>query len=193
MSLALYIAERNTDPTFGGAFLTFTDKPSLERVRGENIVEKAYNLNSSEWGYNTNLQSAFDVILKTAQDNNLTQDSIPETVYIVSDMEFDEACCGDGNMWGNEPVEGSHDEVTNFQLIRKKFADAGFEAPNLVFWNVNARSAQFPMTTNDDGVCMVSGCSPAILKAILSGNQIDPMQVLYDAVNVERYDRVVVY
>ena len=194
VSLALYIAERNTDPTFGGAFLTFTDKPSLERVRGENIVEKAYNLNSSEWGYNTNLQSAFDVILKTAQDNNLTQDSIPEMVYIVSDMEFDEACCGNrNNHWDDEPVEGSHDEVTNFQLIRKKFADAGFEAPNLVFWNVNARSAQFPMTTNDDGVCIVSGCSPAILKAILSGNQIDPMQVLYDAVNVERYDRVVVY
>ena len=85
------------------------------------------------------------------------------------------------------------EEVTNFQLIRKKFADAGFEAPNLVFWNVNARSAQFPMTTNDDGVCIVSGCSPAILKALLSGNSIDPMQVLYDAVNVERYDRVVVY
>ena len=106
-------------------------------------------------------------------------------------MEFDEACCGDGNnRWDSEPVQT---EVTNFQLIRKKFADAGFEAPNLVFWNVNARSAQFPMTTNDDGVCIVSGCSPAILKAILSGNQIDPMQVLYDAVNVERYDRVVVY
>ena len=76
---------------------------------------------------------------------------------------------------------------------RKKFADAGFEAPNLVFWNVNARSAQFPMTKNDDGVCIVSGCSPAILKALLSGNSIDPIQVLYDAVNVERYDRVVVY
>jgi hypothetical protein len=195
ISLALYIAERNTDPTFGGAFLTFTDKPSLERVRGENIVEKAYNLNSSEWGYNTNLQSAFDVILRTAQDNNLTQDSIPEMVYIVSDMEFDEACSGNGHThWDADPAtDPSAKEVTNFQLIRKKFADAGFEAPNLVFWNVNARSAQFPMTTNDDGVCIVSGCSPAILKAILSGNQIDPMQVLYDAVNVERYDRVVVY
>ena len=40
ISLAMYIAERNDDPTFGNAFLTFSSCPQLQRVPTGNILEK---------------------------------------------------------------------------------------------------------------------------------------------------------
>ena len=48
------------------------------------------------------------------------------------------------------------------------------------------------MTKDDHGTCMVSGCSPAILTAILSGKEIDPIQVMLNAIDIDRYSSVVV-
>ena len=39
---------------------------------------------------------------------------------------------------------------------------------------------------------MVSGCSPAILTAVLSGETVDPIQVMLDAIDTDRYASVVV-
>lgn len=178
ISLALYIAERNNDPVFGDAFLTFSSQPQLQRIAKGNIYEKVTALSHADWGYNTNLQAVFDVILETAKNKNLGNDNLPEKLYIVSDMEFDEACV--------------RDEDTNYSVIKKKFEAEGFKCPELVFWNVNAENIQLPITKDDSGVCMVSGCSPAILTAILSGKEIDPIQVMLDAINIDRYSSVVV-
>ena len=61
---------------------------------------------------------------------------------------------------------------------------------NLSF-GTNANGKQVPVTKDDHGTCMVSGCSPAILTAILSGKEIDPIQVMLDAIDIDRYDSVV--
>jgi len=178
ISLALYLAERNNDPVFGNAFLTFSSHPQLQRIAKGNIYEKVTALSHADWGYNTNLQAVFDVILQTAKNKNLGNDNLPEKLYIISDMEFDEAC--------------ARDEDTNYSVIKKKFEAEGFKCPELVFWNVNAENIQLPITKDDSGVCMVSGCSPAILTAILSGKEIDPIQVMLDAIDIDRYSSVVV-
>ena len=177
ISLAMYIAERNDDPTFGNAFLTFSSCPQLQRVPTGNILEKISVLQKADWGYNTNLQAVFDVILETAKNKNLGNDNLPEKLYIVSDMEFDSAC--------------ENDENSNYTTIKKKFEAEGFKCPELIFWNVNANGKQVPVTKDDHGTCMVSGCSPAILTAILSGKEIDPIQVMLDAIDIDRYDSVV--
>ena len=178
VSLAIYLAERNDDPTFGNAFLTFSSRPQLQRIAKGNILEKVSALSRADWGYNTNLQAVFDVILETAKNKNLGNDNLPEKLYIVSDMEFDSAC--------------ENDENSNYTTIKKKFEAEGFKCPELIFWNVNANGKQVPVTKDDHGTCMVSGCSPAILTAILSGKEIDPIQVMLDAIDIDRYSSVVV-
>ena len=40
ISLAMYIAERNDDPTFGNAFLTFSSHPQLQRVPTEIFLKR---------------------------------------------------------------------------------------------------------------------------------------------------------
>ena len=176
ISLAMYIAERNDDPTFGNAFLTFSQTPRLQRIADGNIHEKVSALSNADWGYNTDLQAVFNVILETAKNKNLGNDNLPEKLYIISDMQFDEAC--------------AQGDDSNYTTIKKKFEAEGFNCPELIFWNVNACGTQVPVTVNDEGVCMVSGCSPAILTAILSGKEIDPIQVMLDAIDIDRYSSV---
>ena len=176
ISLAMYFAER-TKGQFKDSFLTFSENPTLQKVNGNNIREKVLNLSRADWGMSTNLQSVFNLILTTGIKHRVPQSEMPDTIYIVSDMEFNSAC-GRG--------------LTNFELIKNKYESAGYKVPNLVFWNVNARNNQSPITKDDKGTCLVSGCSPSILKTLLSGNVISPVDVMLDTINAERYETVTI-
>jgi hypothetical protein len=176
ISLALYISERNRG-LFKDYFITFSEKPDLVKVQGNNIREKVANLHNTKWGMNTDLEAVFDAVLEAAKKNNIPQDEMPSTLYIVSDMEFDMAC--------------QNPNKTLFKNIKKKYKDSNYEIPTLVFWNVNAANTHVPMKFDDRGVCMVSGCSPAILKTLLAGKMITAEQVMLDTINSERYHKVI--
>lgn len=175
VSLAIYFAERNTG-AFQNAFMTFSSQCRLQRLVGNNLKEKARNLDKEGWCGSTNLQSAFDAILTTAVKNKVEEKDMPSVLYIVSDMEFDQAC--------------GCNQSTNFQVAKQKYADAGYKFPKIVFWNVNARNDQFPITEDENGVCLVSGCSPSILKSVLSGKDFNPMAILEETIGQERYDKI---
>jgi hypothetical protein len=175
ISLAMYISERNKG-AFKDRFITFSDNPTLQKVTGNNIREKVSNLQRADWGMSTDLEAVFDLILDTAKEHNIPASELPTKIYIVSDMEFNVAC--------HSPSESL------FKNIQKKYSFANYECPSLVFWNVNARNTQSPVKFDDRGTCLVSGCSPSILKSLLSGNIVSPEQVMLDTINVKRYDVV---
>jgi hypothetical protein len=177
ISLAMYIAERNKG-AFKNNFITFSSEPSIEKVIGNNIREKVTNLSQANWGMSTNLEKVFTVILDSAKKANVPADEMPSKVYIVSDMEFNVAC--------NNPSD------TLFQNIEAAYANAGYIKPELVFWNVNARNVQSPITFNEKGACLVSGCSPAILTSLLSGEIINSEDLMLKTINNERYNRVII-
>ena len=76
---AMYIAERNDDPTFGNVsyifFVSTTSKSSTE------IFLKRFCFTKADWGY-TNLQAVFDVFLKL-QKKNLGNDNLPENFILL--------------------------------------------------------------------------------------------------------------
>jgi hypothetical protein len=176
ISLAMYISERNNG-AFKHHFITFSEKPILETVKGINIREKVQNLQRADWGMSTDLESVFDLVLNTAKEGNIPASELPSKIYIVSDMEFNQAC---------------NPKLTLFQTIDAKYKQAGYERPGLVFWNVNARNTHYPVRFDEHGTCLVSGCSPSILKSLLSGKIVSPEQVMLDTINVERYKTVTV-
>ena len=94
-------------------------------------------------------------------------------------MEFDSCACGN---------DGRH--FTNFEMIQKKYRQAGYEMPTLVFWNVNSRNTQTPVTINDKGVVLISGCSPVVLKYTL-GSCTSVIDMVYNVTNSERYNEIV--
>lgn len=173
VSLAMYFAERNKG-IFKNKFITFSEHPELQEVEGDNLTQKIRNLEDAHWDMNTNLQAVFDLILDSAVQDNLKQDDLPETIYIISDMEFDEACRHDGLT-----------DRTNYEIIQQKYKEAGYKMPNIVFWNVDSRQNNVPVTENEKGVILVSGASPSIFKMVME--KTTPQEFMLTVLNSERY------
>ena len=55
-----------------------------------------------------------------------------------------------------------------FDYYKRKFAENGYNLPEIVFWNVDARNVHMPVTMNEQGVKLVSGASPAIFADVVS-------------------------
>lgn len=96
---------------------------------------------------------------------------MPDTLIILSDMKFNR--CG---------------TKTNHGAMKQKYKEAGYEVPKIVYWNVNGRKENNPVKYDAEGVCMISGFSPAILSTVLTGKDFDPMSAMNDAVLKSRYD-----
>jgi hypothetical protein len=173
ISLAMYIAERNTSPIWKDKFITFSQNPELQKIAGATIGARINNLSRAAWSMNTDLMAVFQTILSAAEKNSVAPEDMPEKLIIVSDMQFDQAC--------------RSNKRTNFEQIQKLYRKAGYELPQLVFWNVNAIGDNVPIKAHDTGTALVSGCSPSILKSVLSGKVISPEDVMRDAVYSERY------
>ena len=170
VSLGIYFSERN-ESAFKNAFITFSEKPKLQYLAGT-LTERIRQVETSDWGYHTNLVAVFNLILKAALENKLSNDDLPTMIVIISDMEFDVACT----------------DRTNFEFIKGIFEDVGYKMPSLVFWNVNGREGNVPVNTNDENVALVSGSSPVTIKSILDAKEITPMEVMMNTLNHERYD-----
>ncbi len=174
VSLGMYFAERNKGK-FKNHFITFSENPRLVEIKGKDILEKLrYCLGYNEVA-NTNIQKVFELILNTAVKYSLTQREMPDTIYIVSDMEFD-WCADDA-------------EITNFEYAKNLFASHGYKLPKVVFWNVQSRNRQQPVTMNEQGVALVSGCSPRLFSMVMNGD-IDPYHFMMEVIGSERYAKI---
>ena len=169
-SLGIYFAEHNRG-AFRNHFITFSALPKLVEVRGRDIVEKVRYCMSFNDCSNTDLEKVFDLLLRTAVKNRVPQEEMPAKLYIISDMEFD--CC-------------SHAEMTNFRSAEKMFAAFGYVLPQVVFWNVQSRNRQQPVTKNEQGVCLVSGCNAQIF-SMLKNDTLDPYHFMMQILTAERY------
>lgn len=172
VALALYIAERNTSPVWKDHFMTFESTPSLVKIVGKNLFSRIAQVWDAPWGGSTNIQAAFRLILKSAVKNNLPQSAMPKKLIIVSDMQFNMAC--------------RSNKRTNLEEIQKEYKKAGYEVPQLIFWNVNSHS-NVPVQHDDSGVALVSGCSPSTMKYVLSGDIVSPVDTMKDVIYSDRY------
>lgn len=175
LSLGIYFAERNTG-VFKNHFITFSEKPQLVEIKGEDILDKVRYCHGFNEVANTNIQKVFELILDAAKKNSVPQDELPKKLYFISDMEFD-YCTEDASL-------------TNFEYAKKLFAEAGYTLPDIVFWNVASRNKQQPVTKNEQGVALVSGCTPRLFKMVASGTM-NPYAFMLEVVESERYAKIV--
>lgn len=178
ISLALYISERNNG-CWKDKFITFSNSPKLQVVTGNTLFDRVNCLARAEWHLSTNIEAVFDLILNTAIKNKLSKQKMLKKVYIISDMEFNAA-------------SGARNNKTLFQTIKDKYIAAGYEMPLLVFWNVAARNAQFPMAMKDGLFMNVSGASEQICATLFGSEIPDPIVKMKEILNSERYSSVVV-
>lgn len=173
IALGIYFSERN-EGIFKDSFITFSRDPELHTLKGS-VCDRVDQMGKLI-AYNTDLRKVFELILNTAKREELSQEDMPDKILLLSDMEFDN-CCGDVSL-------------TNFEMIDKMYRDAGYKRPDIIFWNINSSSTKnYPVQQHQTGAALVSGCSPNIIKSVLSGT-LSPLNTMLDTLNSERYNVV---
>ena len=102
---------------------------------------------------------------------------MPKSLIVISDMEID--YCGNKN-W------------SFYDNMAEKFAQNGYEIPNIVFWQVNSRHDIFHADSKRKGVQLVSGQSTATFKNLLSCIGMTPIEAMLKTINSERYEAITI-
>lgn len=168
-SLAIYFAERNNGP-FKGYFMTFSHRPQLVKIEGNTIGDKIRHVAKYDECSNTNISAAFELLLNTARRSRACAEDMPKKLYIISDMEFD--YCVNG--------------MTNFEHWQNEFAKAGFDLPQIVFWNVHSMHDNLPVRSTENNTILVSGSSASTFKMVMTGD-VNPYNYMLSVLNSERY------
>lgn len=188
-SIALYCAKNNTG-VFKDKIMAFSDNPKMVTVNCSTLHDNIEKLMKNTECSTTNVESVFDLILKTAKKCNATQADMPKNVLVISDMQFNAAMC-DKDAFGfplrNQNVQ---EDDTLFENIKKKYNACGYELPKLIFWNVSRYSdGTVPIQSSKNGVILLSGFSKELVDMVCCSD-LDPYKALCRQLNKPRYDVV---
>ena len=173
-AMGLYCAER-CPGIFHNHLITFESTPHLMEIKGKTLRDKLRYIGTLPWGGSTNLEGVFNLILRTAVENDAKQEEMPAVLYIFSDMEFN---CAMRNA-----------DKTVYENAKELFEAYGYQMPAVVFHNVNSWQMQVPVTAHTRGAALQSGASTHALKEKFDGN-ITPMDHMLRVLNAERYSMI---
>jgi len=184
-SLGVYISERN-ESIFKDAFMTFATNSQMIYLKGS-VSERFRTIARAPWGGTTSVESAFNLLLGKAIENNLTQEDMPTVLLILSDMQFD-------------PSKTNY-KHTSLEMIKSKYAAAGYKVPKIIYWNLRAEKNNVTASSFDENVALVSGYSPSTLKSILLGDDVQnedepkketPYETMMKTISSDRYESVTI-
>ena len=112
---------------------------------------------------NTDIEKVYNLILKVYNSPKFSKEDALDRIVIISDMEFD--CAVDSN-------------DSTFEVFKKKFEDLGYKLPEVVFWNVRARSTHVPVKMNEENVKLVSGASSSIIDMVTKNEAYNPYDMM---------------
>jgi len=162
---------------FHGNVITFNDNPSFFEIKDGDLSSRFKQMSNIPVGYSTDIQKTFDVILERCQKSNVPEEKMPKKILIISDMQFN---CHDIK----------NNSKTNFEIIDEKYKNSNYKRPEMIFWNVNGSSEDFPVTTDDTGTCLISGMSPSIIKSVINASKIDSETIMMETLNDDRYKQI---
>ena len=176
IGLAMYFAERNKG-AYHNLFMTFSGNPKFVEVKGKTITQKINFISKAYWEYNTDLEKALLKILDVAIENHCSQEEMPKSLIIISDMEID-AC-----------TRRAHHE-NFYDYVSRVYEEHGYKIPNVVFWNVNSRHDVFLADKDRNGVQLVSGQSASTFKNLIGCVDKTPVEMMYSVLNSDRYQAI---
>lgn len=177
IGLALYFAQR-TKGRFYNYFMTFSESPSLIEITGDHLYEQARMVLSSNWGMNTNFEKALKKLLVVGKENYIKQSEFPDTLVVISDMQFDKSINNTNKNW------------SFYRKMKRMYSLAGYKIPEIVFWNVNSTSNTYQVSSKYEGVKLASGQSASVFASILNSKALTPYDFMLEVVNDERYNLV---
>ncbi|CAH9051996.1 unnamed protein product [Cuscuta epithymum] len=179
LALGVLVSELSEEP-WKGKLITFSEKPLLHTIKGNNILCNVDFVKNMEIEYTKDFQKVIDMILEVAVNGNLREDQMIKRLFVFSDMEFNET--------------PSFTPETDYQAMERKFREKGYWncVPEIVFWNLKD-SKSTPVLGNQKGVALVSGYSHNVLKVFLEKELIShPLAVMEFAISGDEYKNLVV-
>ena len=173
VGLAIYFAERNTG-AYHNLWMTFSSTPTWQRLNGDSLFKKLRSIKELNC-QSTNLKSAFELVLDTAIQHNVSPEEMPKSIIVISDMEIDKS--------------GNYD-WTFYDAMRAKFEAHEYNIPKIIFWNVNSRNDVFHSDSNRKGGILCSGQSTTTLKSLLNSIEETPYEYMMRVLNSPRYKNV---
>lgn len=168
-------------PPWNNAFITFSNSPKVERINpADGLVSVAKFMVGTDWEMNTDFNAVFTkLLLPMAKESQLPKDEMIKRLFVFSDMEFDQSSVQSGAAWEIE-----------HQKVVKAFGEAGYDVPEIVYWNLQGARGAKPVTANEtSGVSFMSGFSANMMKVFMDGGE-DVVEV--EAVDVDGQDGEVV-
>lgn len=173
-------------PPFKDRFITFSDRPELVRFDpSKSLPTIAYDL---FWGghgsISVDLKAVFlKHLLPLAFKHKVKKEDMITRIFLFSDAPFDEAR-GLYTHWDtNGPDAWSPDRLAelvqkgiaeweaDYDAIEKAYRKAGYEVPEIVYWNLSRRAATGPPPDDRKGVTYMNGFSRAMLREFLGGSK----------------------
>lgn len=176
IGLAIYFAQHNTG-LYHNQYMTFTSDPHFINLReGASLLQNVQQVASAGVGYSTNLQAAFDEVLRTAVNHRVPASEMPETFVVISDMEID-----------HYMRPGRHWDFLD--VMRAKYERYGYKLPKIVMWNVNARKDT--VLSQSEDVIFISGQSASSFKALCQNlDGITAYELMLQVLNGKAYEKV---
>ena len=165
-------------PPFANVFVTFSEQPEIVVLReGAGLAANAAAMVSSGWGMNTDLHAVFvRLLLPLAVKHRVPREEMVRRLFVFSDMQFDEA---DGVGRNAARWETNHDEIA------RAYAEAGYDVPEIVYWNLAGALETVPVEAERKGVALMSGFSPAMMKVFMGEEDADDEELDDDTVMVD--------
>lgn len=177
--LSLYFAQHNKG-SLKDMMMNFSDSPQFIELDAATLLDNYKIASMAPVNYSsTNLEKAFKLLLDACIAGEVSQEDMPEAILIVSDMQIN---CVDGI--------DSDGRMTFYDVMKERYNKAGYEMPQVVFWNVNAVSATFHASRDVKGVSLVSGYSPNVFKQVMENIGTTPMELMLKVISDERYKNI---
>jgi len=160
IAMGLLLAELNKG-IYHNKIITFSERPTLIKIKGETLREKIINIKNVNFGLNTNFLKIADLLI----NNNMNC----KRLICFTDMQFDEG--------------------QNHNLFIEKFKNNNLEVPELIYWNLSGKYNNFPINNSETNTSIISGFSEQFLKTILEKSQLNPL-VLMDRILEPYYDNI---
>lgn len=151
LALGIYFSSLN-EGAFKDHVVAFSGVSRVEKLTGS-FTEKWNQCLCLNSGGSTNFQSVIDAIVRTRTNYpEIPIEDYPETILVVSDMQFN---------------PGYTSNTTNYKTAMSKLAAVGLPDVKIIWWNVTARTKDFPATMDDPGTYIISGFDGTIITSIL--------------------------
>jgi hypothetical protein len=169
-------------PPFSNTFITFSARPKIITLQeGAGLGANARSMVQSGWGMNTDLHAVFvRLLLPLAVQHRVPREEMVKRLFVFSDMQFDAAAA---DRPGGRRDPGAWE--TNHDAIARVYAEAGYDVPEIVYWNLAGELQTVPVEAERKGVALMSGFSPAMMKVFMGEEEAEDEVLDDDMVMVD--------